>query len=68
MVHALRNMYCIQLIVWRGGVVGVVMGSRDLISDVISFISSQSAGMQLCCSGEVNMSIADIARYTHIYL
>ena len=68
MVHALSNiMYCIQLIVWGGGVVGVVMGSRDLISDVISFISSQSAGMQLCCSsGEVNMSIADIARYTYM--
>ena len=26
-------------------------GSRDLINDVISFNSSQSAGMQLCCSG-----------------
>lgn len=66
MVHALRNMYCIQLIIWGGGVVGVVMGSRDLISDVISFISSQSAGMQLCCSGEVNMSIADMDIHTYL--
>ena len=28
---------------------GVASGSRDLISNVISFTSSQSAGTQLCC-------------------
>ena len=28
---------------------GVASGSRDLISDIISFTSSQPAGTQLCC-------------------